>query len=125
MGKAAKARKADFRKKEKSKRKAQQAALYESYKKAGTNQKSKRGSVNAKRVRKLVVVKHAALNCGNNACNRCGLGTNTKSFKRVKPYKTSLEKLSYINRKYNQKRAAAKKARQLRNEKYNANLQAG
>jgi hypothetical protein len=67
MGKAAKTRKADYRKKEKHKRKEQQRALYESYKAAGTNKKSKR-NITKKRVVKSS--KHSTGNCGNVGCER-------------------------------------------------------
>lgn len=69
MGKAAKTRAAEQRKKMKRSRKEQQRALYESYKKAGTNKKSKRSLASAKRTVK--VNKHAIANCGNVGCSRC------------------------------------------------------
>lgn len=118
MGSKARARRSDFRKKEKQKRKLQQQALYESYKRAGTNQKSKRNTLASKRARSVKTARHVALNCGNPSCRKCGVPFNTKSFNRVKPYKTSLEKLSFVQRKHAQKRAEAKKTRQLRNERY-------
>jgi hypothetical protein len=69
MGKAAKTRAAEFRKKAKRSEKERQRALYESYKKAGSNRKSK---IKKKGGRKTVkATRHAATKCGNVGCNAC------------------------------------------------------
>lgn len=71
MGKAAKTRRSEQRKRQKRSRKDQQQAVYESYKKAGTNKKSKRNAQNAKAARGVSTSKHLVSNCGNVGCERC------------------------------------------------------
>jgi hypothetical protein len=71
MGKAAKARKADFRKKQKQIRKAAERAKYHAWAMAGTN--SKRGKSRAKKASKIRIrtVRHVVLRCGNVGCSKC------------------------------------------------------
>lgn len=71
MGKAAKTRRAEQRSKEKRTRKARQQALYESYKAAGSNKKSKRNTLSARRNGGILTTKHSVVNCGNVGCCRC------------------------------------------------------
>jgi hypothetical protein len=69
MGAAAKARKADHRKKQKQMRKAQERALYSSRALAGSN--SKRGKIKQKKASKFRPQRHVATFCGNPGCQRC------------------------------------------------------
>jgi hypothetical protein len=71
MGKKARTRRAEFRKKEKRARKERQRALYESYKLEGKNKKSKRVSLGAARARQVRTVNHPNGACGNVGCERC------------------------------------------------------
>ena len=68
MGKAAKARKADFRKRQKQMRKAAERAKYASWAKAGTN--SKRNKLKRQRKAAVRTIRHAVANCGNVGCSR-------------------------------------------------------
>lgn len=69
MSKKKKSESKERRKKEKAKRKAAQRALYESYKAAGQNGKSKRA---VKSTRKLVkLFDHPFGPCGNVGCKKC------------------------------------------------------
>ena len=68
MGKKAKAKKADFRKRQKQMRKAAEKARYASYISSGTN--SKRNKIKQKKATKFRPVKHRATNCGNVGCSR-------------------------------------------------------
>lgn len=68
MSKAAKTRAVEFRKKAKRSEKERQRALYESYKKAGSNRKSK---IKKKGGRKTIrATRHAITKCGNVGCGR-------------------------------------------------------
>lgn len=67
MGKAAKTRRSEQRKKEKRSRKMQQQALYQSFTTAGTNKKTKRNATG----QTIKVNKHQIANCGNQGCERC------------------------------------------------------
>ena len=69
MSKKSKARSKLKRLQQKQDRKAARKALYEAYKKAGQNTKSKRFRVNQKKVFKNL--KHAVSFCGNLGCNKC------------------------------------------------------
>jgi ribosomal protein L20A (L18A) len=71
MSKKSKAKKADFRKKEKASRKTRQQAVYASYRDAGTNQKSKRSKLKSKRVSAINTKRHSTVFCGNHGCSRC------------------------------------------------------
>jgi hypothetical protein len=68
MGKAAKTRRSEQRKKEKRSRKLQQQALYEGYRARGTNQKDKRKS-NRGVAGGVKTTRHAVA-CGNHGCSR-------------------------------------------------------
>lgn len=72
MGKAARTRRAEQRKKQKRARKEQERAKYKSYQEAGTNKKSKRNVLNAKRKHGVKLAKHSVGNCGNVGCSRVG-----------------------------------------------------
>lgn len=71
MGKKARTRRSEFRKKEKRARKERQRALYESYKTEGKNKKSKRTALGAKRNRQVNTKNHMLGTCGNVGCERC------------------------------------------------------
>lgn len=114
MGKASRARKADFRKKQKRQRKEAQNALYESYKKSGTNQKSKRNKLNTKRARNLKTASHSAGRCGNHGCSKCGNDVIKPIFKRQTRNMTSLQKMQIKQSKIAERRVAEKLARQTR-----------
>jgi hypothetical protein len=71
MSKKSKAKKADFRKKEKSARKTRQQAVYASYRDAGTNQKSKRSKLKSSRAKTVNTKRHSTVFCGNHGCKKC------------------------------------------------------
>ena len=73
MSKKTKAKAAQERKSQKSRRKAAKAALYESFRKVGQNQKSKRNRIKSKKNRKPSGEKHQhkVVNCGNPGCKKC------------------------------------------------------
>jgi len=71
MGKKSKTRQSEQRAKVKRARKEAQRAVYQSYKNAGTNKKSKRGVIKSKRARKVGVVDHPNGRCYNHGCRKC------------------------------------------------------
>jgi len=71
MGKKARTRRSEQRKKDKRSRKSTQRALYESYKASGQNKKSKRVSLGSARARVVGVRSHPNGACGNHGCEKC------------------------------------------------------
>jgi hypothetical protein len=71
MSKSSKNAQALIRKKEKRAKKERQQAVYDSYKLAGTNQKSKRTKLANKRSMKVGTKSHPDGACFNHGCERC------------------------------------------------------
>ena len=71
MGKKARTKRSDERKKRKRFAKDQQKAKYEGFKNAGTNRKSKRNVLNTRRRTTVRTKKHADGRCYNHGCSRC------------------------------------------------------
>ena len=72
MGRKAKTKRALKRKMEKRAKKAAEKARYESYKAAGSNQKSKRQRITAKKkAKKVSTISHPNGRCGNAGCTKC------------------------------------------------------
>lgn len=103
MSKASKTRRAIERAKVKKNRKAAAQALYDSYKAAGNNTKSKRKSLSDKRKRQVRNVRHASGACNNVGCSACQPDLNAswnEAFpKATKSWKTSAEKIAQYSQK--------------------------
>lgn len=81
MSKKAKSEAQERRKKEKAKRKAANKARYEGYIAAGTNRKTKRGTIKSRKASsKLATHDHPNGACGNVGCRKCGDGPNFEAF---------------------------------------------
>lgn len=80
MSKKAKAAAKDKRKKLKAGRKATQRAQYETWKKEGTNKKSKRNRLASRRAGGIRTKRHPQSFCGNVGCMRCFPELNHSAF---------------------------------------------
>lgn len=71
MSKSSKTAQSMVRAKEKKSRKERQQAVYDSYRAAGTNTKSKRTKLANKRSKGIATKKHADGRCFNHGCSLC------------------------------------------------------
>ena len=71
MGKKARTKRSEERKKLKRFKKSQKSALYQSYREAGKNQKSKRNKLSNRRSLQIRTKRHASGRCYNHGCTRC------------------------------------------------------